>query len=106
MEDTEAKYRKPIRPEPTRARPGRTKIIDLARNLGLTKGTVSRALNGYSDISEVTRARVKAEAARMGYTPLSHAQAIRTGQVRSLGLVLETSQHDGQRRSSPIFWLG
>ncbi len=66
----------------------------MAERVGLTKGTVSRALNGYPDISERTRRRVARAAKQMGYTPLAHAQAIRTGRVRSIGLVLQISEHD------------
>ncbi len=75
----------------------RVTISDVAASLGLTKGTVSRALNGYTDIAEATRARVAARAGRMGYSPLAHAQAIRTGRVRAIGLVLQLEEHDAQR---------
>ncbi len=61
----------------------------------MTKGTVSRALNGYADIAETTRARVKSEAARMGYTPLAMAQGIRTGKTNSIGLVLQEDEIGG-----------
>ena len=66
----------------------RVTINDLARELGLAKGTVSRALNGYPDISDATRLRVTRAAERMGYRPMAQAQAIRTGLSRALGLVL------------------
>lgn len=72
----------------------RVTINDLASNLGMSKSTVSRALNGYSDISETTRVRVSAMAKKMGYSPLSHAQAIRTGRVRALALVLQMDEPD------------
>lgn len=75
----------------------RVTINDLARTLGLAKGTVSRALNGYPDIAEATRARVTRTAERMGYRPLAQAQAIRTGRARSLGLVLNTGNADLHR---------
>lgn len=76
----------------------RVKIDDLARVLNLSKSTVSRALNAYPDISENTRQRVRAEAARMGYVPLSSAQAIRTGRARALGLVLRVDEHESHRK--------
>ncbi|WP_328803132.1 LacI family DNA-binding transcriptional regulator [Oceanomicrobium pacificus] len=63
-------------------------INDLADALGLTKGTVSRALNGYTDISETTRHRVAAMAETMGYRASAQARAIRTGRAHSIGLVL------------------
>ncbi len=76
-------------------RPKRVTISDVARSLNMAKGTVSRALNGYSDISEHTRTRVKAEADRLGYRPLALAQAIRTGQARSIGLVIQEDESGG-----------
>ena len=75
----------------------RVTISQLADALGLTKGTVSRALNGYPDISDSTRQRVERQAERMGYRPLGQAQGIRTGRTRSLGLVLQMNVHDAQR---------
>ncbi|SFP07548.1 transcriptional regulator, LacI family [Tranquillimonas alkanivorans] len=63
----------------------------------MSKGTVSRALNNYADISPATRARVAQAAVELGYAPLAHAQAIRTGRARALGLVLQMEQHDAQR---------
>ena len=87
-------------------RQGRVTINDLSTVLGLTKGTVSRALNGYPDISETTRNRVQRAAERMGYAPLSHAQAIRTGRVRALGLVLQIGEPDAQRPFLADFLAG
>ncbi|WP_249777850.1 LacI family DNA-binding transcriptional regulator [Pontivivens nitratireducens] len=75
----------------------RVTISDVSEALGLTKSTVSRALNGYADISESTRLRVRRAADKMGYRPLSHAQAIRTGRTKSLGLVIQMADHDAQR---------
>ncbi|MCY4258757.1 MAG: substrate-binding domain-containing protein [Rhodobacteraceae bacterium] len=75
----------------------RTTISDVALSLNLAKGTVSRALNGYSDISERTKRRVRRKADEMGYVPLCHAQAIRTGFAKSLGLVLVVNRQDSHR---------
>lgn len=87
-------------------RRSRVTITDVAEHLGLAKGTVSRALNNYPDISESTRNRVRQAADAMGYRPLSHAQAIRTGVIRSIGLVLQTSEHDGHRPFLADFLAG
>ncbi len=78
-------------------RGARVTISDVAKAVSLTKGTVSRALNNYPDISASTRQRVMAAARDLGYTPLAHAQAIRTGRVRAVGLVLHLDQHDAQK---------
>ena len=94
-EDTQIKLKSP-----------RVTITDVSDALGLTKSTVSRALNGYADISETTRLRVRRMADRMGYRPLSHAQAIRTGRTRSLGLVIQLADHDAQRPFLAEFLAG
>ncbi|MEO0764888.1 MAG: LacI family DNA-binding transcriptional regulator [Pseudomonadota bacterium] len=84
----------------------RVTIGDMAAALGLTKSTVSRALNGYPDISANTKLRVKRMAEELNYMPLSHAQAIKTGRTRSLGLVLQLSDHDSQRPFLAEFLAG
>nr|WP_320141108.1 substrate-binding domain-containing protein [uncultured Cohaesibacter sp.] len=75
----------------------RVTIKEVAYALGISKSTVSRALNGYSDIAEHTRLKVQRTAQELGYKPMIHAQAIRTGLVRSLGMVLNADSHDGHR---------
>ena len=87
-------------------RRNRVTIADMATALGLTKSTVSRAMNGYSDISEATQLRVRRMAEKMSYQPLSHAQAIKTGRTRSLGFVLQLSDHDAQRPFLAEFLAG
>ena len=88
------------------ARRERVTISHLAEALGLTKGTVSRALNGYPDIADGTRQRVRRQADLMGYRPLAQAQAIRTGRTRALGLVLQTDVADSQRPFLSDFLAG
>jgi len=75
----------------------RTTIQDVADALGMSKGTVSRALNNYTDISEQTRLRVSRMAEQMGYRPMAQAQAIRTGRARSIGLVLSVDEDNAQK---------
>ncbi|MDJ1009733.1 MAG: substrate-binding domain-containing protein [Paracoccaceae bacterium] len=84
----------------------RVTINDLADDLGLAKGTVSRALNGHPDIAETTRLRVCRRAEAMGYRPLSQAQGIRTGRTRSIGLVLRTDLPNSQRPFLSDFLAG
>lgn len=84
----------------------RVTISDVSDALGLTKSTVSRALNNYSDISESTRLRVRRMSEKMGYQPLSFAQAIRTGRTKSLGLVIQLSDHDAHRPFLASFLAG
>lgn len=84
----------------------RVTINDLAEDLALAKGTVSRALNGYPDIAEATRLRVRRRAEAMGYMPLSQAQGIRTGRTRSIGLVFRTDLPNSQRPFLSDFLAG
>ena len=91
-----------LRPSPAK----RIRISDVAEHLNLTKGTVSRALNGYPDISESTRTRVRAAADRLGYRPLVQAQTIRTGRSRAIGLILEEHEYDGHSPFVAQFMAG
>ena len=91
---------------PLRPNNKRVKISDVSAVLGMTKSTVSRALNGYPDIAENTRLRVQRMAEQMGYRPLSQAQAIRTGQSHALGLILQLNDHDAHRPFLAEFLAG
>ncbi|WP_299304130.1 LacI family DNA-binding transcriptional regulator [uncultured Litoreibacter sp.] len=51
----------------------------LAAHLGLTVGTVSRALNGYKDINRDTRDRVQRAADELGYRPNQNARRLSIG---------------------------
>lgn len=90
----------------TELRRRRVTINHVAARIGLTKSTVSRALNGYPDISERTRLRVRETAQALGYRPLANAQAMRTGRLRSIGLVLQLNEHDRHRPFLADFLAG
>jgi LacI family transcriptional regulator len=51
-------------------------IKDLAAELDLSITTISRALNGYSDVGERTRLKVELAAKRLGYRPNRNAQRL------------------------------
>ena len=53
-------------------------VKDIAAECGVSVATVSKALNGYSDISEETRRMVKDKAAQMGYLPNMAAVTLKT----------------------------
>ncbi len=59
----------------------------LSELLGLSQTTVSRALNGFPEVSESTRLRVKAAADMHGYRPSPAARRLATGQSGTLGVV-------------------
>lgn len=59
----------------------------LSEMLGLSQTTVSRALNGYSDVSETTRQRVVEAARTLGYQPNPQARQLATGRADAVGIV-------------------
>ena len=63
-------------------------IKELAKKLGLSITTVSRALGGYSDVSEKTRERVKKFANRYQYSPNPYASVLASGKTKTVGYVL------------------
>lgn len=62
-------------------------LRELSAKLGLSQTTVSRAFNGFPEVSEETRARVLAAAELYGYRPSAAARRLATGQSGTLGLV-------------------
>ena len=65
-------------------------IKQLAQHLGLSITTVSRALHGYDDVSEKTRARVIEAAKEFNYYPNANAQRLKIQKTRTVGLMLST----------------
>jgi LacI family transcriptional regulator len=65
-----------------------TQLKDLARQLGLSATTVSRALDGYPDVAEATRLRVAAAARRVGYLPDPAARRLRRGRADTIAALL------------------
>lgn len=67
-------------------------LKELARHLGLSQSTVSRALNGYQDVNPDTRERVLAAAQRFGYSPNASAHRLATGQSGAIGIVFPSDR--------------
>lgn len=64
------------------------KLKEFAQQIGLSPTTVSRALSGYPEVNEATRARVMEEAARLGYRPNINAVRLATGRAGAIGVVM------------------
>lgn len=62
----------------------------LATRLGLSITTVSRALDGYEDVAQGTRVRVREAADAMGYRPNPAARRLRKGTADAVALVMPT----------------
>jgi LacI family transcriptional regulator len=68
------------------------KLREFAQQLGLSPTTVSRALGGYPEVSEATRARVASEARRLGYRPDVNAVRLKTGRAGAIGVMMGRSE--------------
>ena len=66
-------------------------VREVAALAGVSPTTVSNVLLGSKPVLPSTRQRVLAAAERLGYTPHGLAQALRTGQSRTIGLCLSFS---------------
>jgi LacI family transcriptional regulator len=65
-------------------------LKQLADMLSLSQTTVSRALNGYPEVSEDTRRRVRDAASRHGYRPNPSARRLATGKAGMIGYIMPT----------------
>lgn len=66
----------------------RATIIDVAAAAGVSRQTVTRAMNDMSGISAATKARVLDAAARLSYRPSRFGRGLVKPQQRTLGLLL------------------
>lgn len=65
-------------------------INDIALELGLSKSTVSKALNDSYEISEKTKKMVRAHAAQRNFKPNILAKSLKQGYTKSIGIVIST----------------
>ncbi|QKW43966.1 LacI family DNA-binding transcriptional regulator [Streptomyces microflavus] len=63
-------------------------LLDVARVAGVSKSTVSDALQGSGRVAEATRERVRAVAEELGYRPNSAARRLRRSSTGAIGLHL------------------
>ena len=64
-------------------------LKDVAKRCGVSTATVSKALNGHSDIGEKTKIRIKEVAQEMGYFPNAAARALKTNRSYNLGVLFK-----------------
>ncbi|AJI20735.1 LacI family DNA-binding transcriptional regulator [Priestia megaterium] len=65
-----------------------TTIKDIARVAGVSVTTVSRALNGYSDVNEKTRQKIAAVAKELNYSPNTLARGLVMQKSKTIGLLV------------------
>ncbi|GAC1427882.1 MAG: LacI family DNA-binding transcriptional regulator [Chloroflexota bacterium] len=76
-------------------------VKDVAREVGLSVTTVSRALNNHSDVAEATRALIQEAANRLDYHPNSAARTLQNARASAIALIIPQVAH----RAHDAFWL-
>jgi LacI family transcriptional regulator len=74
---------------------------DVAREVGLSVTTVSRALNDYDDVSDATKSRIREAARRLDYHPNILARSLQNSRANAIGLMIPRVLH----RTYDAFWL-
>lgn len=72
------------------------RLQDIAKEVGMSVNTVSKALNGKPGVNKITRQRVLAAAERMNYKPNDLARGLRGQRSNIIGVILDDT-------SSPYF---
>lgn len=72
-------------------------IKDIAKIAGVSVTTVSRALNGYSDVNENTRKKIKAVADELKYSPNSLARSLVMKNTKTIGLLVSDLNREGRK---------
>jgi len=78
-------------------------ILDVARKAGVSKATVSRALNGKVVVSEEVKSRIFKAIEETGYRPNLLAHKLATSESNSVGLVITNGLYNGPFFSSMIY---
>jgi DNA-binding LacI/PurR family transcriptional regulator len=98
----------PTRPEPTsgdlsataeQPKARRVSMADVARLAGVSSQTVSRVSTGHPGVVGSTRQQVLAAMKELGYRPNSAARALKSGEFRTIGVILFTLSSTGNSRT-------
>ena len=71
-----------------------TTITDIAKKLGISVSTVSRALSDHPDIKADTKKRVKKLAKEFNYKPNPIAQSLKNNRTTIIGVIVPEIKHD------------
>jgi LacI family transcriptional regulator len=78
-------------------------VIDVAREAGVSRTTVSNVFSGKDKCSEETRAAVLEAARKLGYKPNLAARSLITNQSRLIGLILPSYVDTNTLTNSPFY---
>lgn len=70
-----------------------TRLIDIANKLGVSAGTVSKALKDSHEISVATKQKVLHIAKQLNYTPNQSAINLRAQRTKTIGVIIPTTVH-------------
>ena len=70
-------------------------ITDIAKACGVSRATVSKALNGAPDIKAETIERIRECARELGYHPNAAARALKMGRSYNIGVLFSDSTGGG-----------
>ncbi len=70
-------------------------LKDIAKSCGVSRGTVSKALNGYGDVGRDTVKLIQTRAKEMGYVPNLAARSLKTNRAYSLGILFSDQLGSG-----------
>jgi DNA-binding LacI/PurR family transcriptional regulator len=72
---------------------GKVTIKDIARELGISPSTVSKALTGHHDISSSTKKAVRELAEKWNYKPDQIALSLKSGLTKTIGVIVPEIVH-------------
>lgn len=81
-----------------------TSIRDIARHLGVSVSTVSRAMNDRADVNAATRTRVQEAARALSYAPDQSGRSLRQGRTHTVAMTVRTDI--GRALAGETFFLG
>ena len=90
-------------PAMRKKRKGKNKAAEVAKRVGVSLSTVSRALAGSRLISEETRRLVREAAESLNYHVDAAGSSLRTGLTRTIGVVIPLAHAAKQNLSDPFF---
>ncbi len=70
-------------------------LNDIAQECNVSRATVSKAMNGYDDISPETVSLIRTKAKEMGYLPNLSARSLKTNRTYNIGIVFADALGSG-----------
>ena len=84
-----------VRAKRNRKRSQQVRVDDIARAVGVSGATVSRALTRTGPVSERVLRRIEAAALELGYVPNGAARALASRKARTIGAIIPTLENLG-----------